>query len=256
MSKLQRKEYYRKTGENKMNHLMKVMMGIMIIAANCSAQLIYQPIPSKSRAPGKYEFDHIEIVGLAGSLNDLIMMSDLIIDGTVDKALPSVRIGANDPLSLETYCQISVNKVIRGDLPKGQQIVGMAEPGGNSQGYEVIYKEYPLVKPNERYILFLKPYFGRNVKMVNDLKLGMPLYMPVGNGASYIKVNDKGLVQLLPVALPTLTSFDGLKIETFTTALTERINKIYPTVPSPDRLTDPSALPAGVPLPPFGYKKP
>jgi hypothetical protein len=233
----------------------KIIISIIIIAANCNAQLNYQPIPSKSRAPGKYEFDHIEIVGLAGSLDQLIMMSELIIDGTVDKVLPSVRIASNDPLSLETYCQISVNKVIRGDLPKGQQIVAMAEPGGNSEGYEVVYKEYPLVKPNERYILFLKPYFGRNAAAVKDQKIGMPLYMMVGSGACNAKATEKGLVQFLPAAHATLQSFDGLKIETFSTALAERINKIYPTVPSPNRLTDSGEPPTGVPLPPFGYKK-
>jgi hypothetical protein len=240
------------TGESKMKLLMKITISIVILAVNCNAQLNYQPIPSKSRPPGKYVFDHMEIVGLAGSIDQLIMMSTLVIDGTVDKVLPSVRLASDDPMSLETYSRISVNEVIRGELSKDQQSVAIAEPGGNSEGYEVVYQEHPLVKSSERYILFLKPYFERK-GFVNNL--GMPLYMMVGSWAGKVKVTEKGLVQFLPAAHAALHSLDGLSIETFTTALAERINYIYSPLRLPNRETESRVPQPGVPLPPFGYKK-
>jgi hypothetical protein len=227
-----------------------VNIAIIVIAMSCSAQLNsnYQPIPP---SPGKYELTHGSLTAPADTLDQLIRRSKLIIDGTADKVLSSVRLDPNSPLALKTFTRISINSVIWGELPKDQKIIALAEPGGNLEGYEVIYKQHPLVKSGERYILFLTPYERKG--FVNNL--GTPIYTPVGSWAGEAKVNKEGVVRFLPAASDALHFFDGMDMEMFVAAINERIKHLFPTRPVIDTKVLPGPPPPGTLLPPVGVPK-
>jgi hypothetical protein len=207
-----------------MKLLLMAMIGIIIVVISCNAQINYQPVPLP---PGKYRLSEVTLVGVVANFDQLIRRSTLIIDGTVSKALGSQRINLDAPTSLETYSSVSVDKVIRGELPKGQTSIAIAEPGGNLLGYEVVITKHPLVKSGDRYILFLKPYERKG--FVNNLQL--PLYSIIGSWAGKAQVTEKGTIQFLPATALALHSFDGLDVEQFVAKLTERIKYLYPPRP-------------------------
>jgi hypothetical protein len=232
----------RQTGGTNMKLLVNVIISIILVAISCNAQLNYREIPPP---PGRYEIQHLSILAPASSLDQLIRNSNLIIDGTVDKVLPSIRLDSGDPKSLETYSRIFVNKVIRGKLPEGQQFVALAEPGGNSEGYEIVFTEHPLVKSGERYILFLNPYPARKGFM--NAPPGTTLYLAVGSWAGKAKVTKEEVVQFLPAASNALHFFDNLNVGAFVTSLKERINYLYP--PPPPYTANPGPPPPGMHFP-------
>jgi hypothetical protein len=200
-------------------------------------QKSHQPNP-----PGRYVLTG-ECYGQYGQLELLISHSDLIIDGIVDEVLPSVRVSDREPLSLETYSRISVKSVIRGKLPADQRNIAIREDGGSSEGYEVVFKEHPVVEQGRRYILFLRPC---QPPFCVAPDLGMPLYEIAGCLAGRVQVTDKGTVQFLPDAYKDLKSFNGLTADEFLTKLTDRIGQMYH---EPVQSSKPLSIPPGVTLP-------
>jgi|WetSurMetagenome_2_1015567.scaffolds.fasta_scaffold327869_1 hypothetical protein len=229
-----------------MKPLMNVTICLICAALSCIAQQNFQPIPLP---PGKYMAENAAVSGIYGTFDELILHSGLIIDGTVEEALPSVRSDPDNPVSLRTFSRISVNKVIKGKLPEGEKSVALAETGGNSKGYEVGIKELPLVQSGNRYILFLYPF--KEKRFVNNL--GVHIYSISGQWAGKVTVTEKGAVQFLRAASPELHAYDNLDVEKFLTVLTDRINYLYPT-PPPDAWSRPPIAP-GTRLPPVGLSK-
>jgi hypothetical protein len=236
-----------------MKHSVMVMISIIIASICCNAQSNYQPIPREPKPPGRYVIDDqgVFIGAPPSSLDQIIMGSTLIIDGKVDKVLPSIRSrGPNAPTSLETYSIISVNKVLKGKLLEGQQSVAITEPGGNAEGYEVVFTKRPLVQLGNRCILFLI-LDDRNNTVKNDL--GMPLYTLAGSCKA--EATENGTVQYPPVVATALKSYDGANIETFIADLTERINTIYKRLTPSSLPANTGPLPPGTPMPPTGPPK-
>jgi hypothetical protein len=227
---------------------MAMLSLVVTINGNAQSNSGYQPIPP---APGKYEKLLGSIVSTADNLDPLVQGAKLIVDGKVAKVLSSNRLDSNYPMSLETFTSISVNTVLRGELPQTQNIIGLVEPGGNSEGYEIVYKEAPLARMGEHYILFLKPYAPKG--FVNNY--GMPLYAPVGFWAGKAKVTDKGVIQFLPAASSTLHTFDGMDSAKFITTIFERIKIWFPSRPPFEFRTWPEPPSAGMPMPPLGPPK-
>jgi len=243
----------------------KIMSIIMFVALSCNAQQNYPPIPT----PGRYTGSGDLAVDVPGTLDTLIRASDLIIDGTADKVLPSVRLGTIDPMSLETHSLISVNKVVRGELPEGQKSVAISEPGGSLDGYEVTVQNHTLVKSGERFILFLKPYrrlkpakdlvgisipmivAGLHEKLQVDENLGMPLYIIVGSWSGKVQVDEKETVRFLPAASTILHSSDGLNVDKFVNTITDLISRMYHKPPQ-DYPAQVGPPPPGLHLPPAG----
>jgi hypothetical protein len=245
-----------------MRHSASAMICIAFAALSCIAQQNFQAIP---KPPGKYAAIGNPMT-VVGSLDGLIQASKLIIDGTVDKVFPSVRLGANDPRSLETHSGISINKVIWGELPEGHKRVAIAEPGGSLEGYEVTVKNHTFVKSGERYILFLTPYRrleklagmsiiaiveSLNAKVQVDERVGMPLYTIAGSWSGKVQVDEKEMVQFQPAASPVLHSSDGLDVDKFINSITDLISRMYHKPPK-DGPVQVGLPPPGMHLPPAG----
>jgi hypothetical protein len=228
-----------KLGDN-MKLSMSVVICIIIAAFSCMAQQNNQPIPL---APGRYVIDtsSMEVIP---SMKELIRRSKLIIDGTVEKVLPSERLNQDQPGSLNTHSIITVNQVIRGELPNDQKSVTVIEPGGNLEGYEIINKRHPLVKSGERYFFFLKP--NNRPGFVNDLQ--KPIYIVVGD-VGKASVSEKGTIKFPPLAASDLRSFNDSDVAKFVTSLTELINYLYPKLPTN---AVPTPITPGMRLPPVG----
>jgi hypothetical protein len=236
----------RTNGKTNMKLTISVLIYINCAALSCIAQQNFQPIPPP---PGKYMADEVSVSGVYHTLDGLILHAGLIIDGTVEEILPSVRSNTDNPVSLKTFSRISVNKVIKGKLPEGEKGVALAELGGNSQGYEVVIKQLPLVQSGNRYILFLYPF--KQEGFVNNL--GVHAYLISGQWAGKLTVTEKGTVQFLRAASPELHTYDNLDVEKFLAVLADRINYLYPT-PPPDAWSRPPINP-GTRLPPVGLPK-
>jgi hypothetical protein len=206
-----------------------VTISMIIVAINCSAQQNYPPIPAPPREYKVYiESSREHVYGLF----QLVRESDLIIDATIGKVLRTIHIHPREPRFLETYTQISVNKVIRGELPKDQQSLAINEFGGNLEGYRVVDANNSLVQSGEHYILFLKALKERKEVIVPDL--GMPIYSIVGVAAGKVKVTEKETVQIHPTTSKIVfDSSEGSGIETFLDKLTRVINIVdqNPTFP-------------------------
>jgi hypothetical protein len=235
--------------EISMKKLVMISIVFVYVAICCFAGQNYTPIPTPQRPPGKYVVDMNNLWGAVGSFDQLLKGSELIIDGTIKEILPSYRTNPPSPTSLETCSIVSINKVIWGNLPNNQKTVAMAEPGGNSGGYEVIAKQHPLAKLGERYIFFLKSYPLTNA--VNNT--GMPLYRTVGSWAGKVQINEKEIAQFLPDAVAELHSFDGKNVDSFISIVKERKSRFLDSPPvsptGPDYLEYSNS---GKPLPPIG----
>jgi hypothetical protein len=200
-----------------MKSSVSVLISIIMIALNCMAQQNYQPIPPP---PGKH-FVVTESLSSIGDLPRLIAKSNLIIDGTVDKVLSTVRADPENIRSLKTYTRISVNKVLRGEMPKGQQGVTVVEQGGSLDGHEVIYNNDSLIQPGEHYILFLSPFHERQGFIEPDL--GTPLYSIVGEVAGKAKITEQGKIQ--SKAAPFQDS-NGMDLENFLAKMKRAANML------------------------------
>jgi|WetSurMetagenome_2_1015567.scaffolds.fasta_scaffold163189_2 hypothetical protein len=217
-----------------------VFIATITIAMNCSAQNNFQPIPPP---PGKYEVFTSQ--GIPNSLYYLIRASNLIIDGTVEKVFSPVRIDPGGPTSLVTHAQISVNKVIRGELPKDQQSVIIAEQGGSSEGYDVVYDRNPLVQSGERYILFLNPYREREGLVVPHPNLGISIYSIVGGWEGKGKVTEKGAVQFLRGEEDIFTTAsDRSDVEAYLAKVKKLMDIIDGKFPRARHVSSPETLPS------------
>jgi hypothetical protein len=214
--------------KNTMKILANVSVIIVIIAMCCSAQQNYQPIPAP---PGEYKAYIESFKGHVYGLDQLVRQSDLIIDATIGTVLRTIRMSPREPRFIETYTQISVNKVIRGELPKDTQSLAINEFGGNLEGYQVVDSNNSLVQPGEHYILFLKALKERKEFIVPDL--GMPIYSIVGVADGKVKVTEKDTVQFHTTSKALYGSSEGSKIETFLEKLTRVFNIVdrTPTFP-------------------------
>jgi hypothetical protein len=183
-----------------------VLIGILVLALTCLAQ---QNNPTMPLRTGKHYISASKMGGI-GDLPQLLVKSDLIIDGTVDKVLYADRSDPGKRNSIRTYTQISVNKVIRGEIPKNQHNVAIVELGGKIDGYEVVYTNNPVVQPGEHYLLFLSPFQKQQDAIVPDL--GMPLYSIAGEEAGKAKITKQGTIQA--TAAPFHDS-DGMDLEAF-----------------------------------------
>jgi hypothetical protein len=205
-------------GRKNMRVLLKAASCIIFAALTCLAQQNDQPIPARPVQHTVY----IESGNRVSGLDQLVRESDLIIDATIGKVLKTIHMDPREPKFLETYTQISVNKVIRGELPKGQQSLAINEFGGDLDGYHVVDAQNSLVQPGERYILFLEVLKERKEFPVPDL--GMPIYSVVGISDGKIKISEKETVQRHPSSRIVFGTSEGSGIETFLDKLHRVLN--------------------------------
>ncbi len=223
---------------------------VVVLACNAQERPYQSDNPIK---PRRYEIRNPDFVGRNPSFDQLFYWSDLIIDGTVDEVLPSVTRGTPSSSSIigsmQTQSLVSVKGVFRGELPAGTRTVALVQAGGTSEGYEVVVPDDPLVKPGERYILFL---MKDRQEPANDL--GVPRFWAAGYWSGMVKVTDEGTIQFLPAARAALHSFDGSNVAAFVAVVKQRIKELFePPPPLPPGFI-PGPPPPGVPLPPGAPK--
>jgi hypothetical protein len=230
-------------------------------------QPLYTPgNPNSNRPfpPGQYTL-HPDLSEPVGSLNQLILMSRLIVDGTVITILPTIVRNPNVPGEVETDSIISVHQAISGKAPPGGQIL-LHEQGGQQGQWQISVAGDPLVQVGEHYILFLAPTAPGNIPNSEGIlpdASAVPRYFPIGYANGKAGVNSNGVVQFVAGAIPALHTCDSLDVTSFTGILNDRIAALLPTpLPYPAGVTPlvaqgNSIFPPGVkplPSPPAGCK--
>ncbi len=224
-----------------MKLLLKLVVGITIGVTVCNAQTInpYKIGTTPYLNGGKLAIS-IHPAQAVESLDHLILLSELIIDGTVREVLPSIDKSPNNTGEIETDSLVLVHEILRGTLPVGTQSVTLVQVGGKTERWDITVPDDPLVKPGERYILFLTSVTGDDPAKTSEA----PRYLAVGIWSGKVKVNENITVDFLPAAAPALHSMDGSNISLFIATLRNRMVALFPgplRYPSGATLVKPSS---------------
>ncbi len=145
-------------------------------------------------------------VNPADSLEQLVIGSELIIDGTVSSTQqPLSRNVSTRQVIVETHAIVSVNSVLKGSLPKQANSVLVAQIGGRSGGSETEVERDALLEAGSRYILFLQGDEGR-VEIVNST--GLKRFGVVGIWSGKVVILD-GKVRFLASVSNALAEYNG-----------------------------------------------
>lgn len=167
------------------------------------------------------------------TIQQLVNMSSVILQGTVMSSLIPINSNANRPEVIETHSLIAVDKVLSGTLPAGVRNIVLAQQGGKLGVWETEIEVDPLVTPGEQYVLFLTP--DKRAQPANTT--GSPRFSTVGVWAGRAKiVNNK--VSFLPRNDNRLRAFDNTDVGAFLAIVD---GHIHHTIIPPPR--------AGVPFP-------
>lgn len=151
-----------------------LMSGLLSVAA-CIAQDSRSAIASINPCPGgKGVVSAIDAV-VVPSLDNLLRMSDLVVVGTVLKALPAFSMSPDHPESIETDTQVSVTEGLWGSIPANGTLILLFQMGGTAGSCTEIVPQDPLVQPNEQYIFFLQS----DKRKVSNIS-GIPRYQVAG----------------------------------------------------------------------------
>jgi len=133
----------------------KHCLGIALIAASLNLAAQSQPAkPGLIYPPGQpHGVGHliVDVFPVPQSLKQLADMSSLIVEGIVEKVMPSRR-GAGQTWT-ETDSVIRVAQTLKGSA--GGSTIVIAQMGGRTEGAADQPTQYSLVQADERYILFL-----------------------------------------------------------------------------------------------------
>jgi hypothetical protein len=153
----------------------------------------------------------------APTLETLIRLSSLIIDGAVISSLPPVLRNPNQPASIQTYSVIAVDRVLFGSVALGAVKILLVQPGGTLGGREVTVPSDPLVKPGDRYIMFLRP----DTRALPIDATEYPRYIAAGGSAGKARV-ENSLVSFLPEADARLHAHDNTPVDIFLKTLVDK----------------------------------
>jgi hypothetical protein len=155
------------------------------------------------------------------TLDHLITMSNLIVDGTVLSRLPSIHTSKTpdrEPFIMETHSVISVGEVLKGAVRGGGSTILIAQGGGQLDNWDVTIKGDPLLSKGERYIFFLRPDDDRPVPNTS----GSPRYSVVGAWSGKVKVVDDK-VDFLPDTRAALQRYKGTDARSFVQEIRDKI---------------------------------
>ncbi len=166
------------------------------------------------------------------SLGQLVTMSRLIVDGTVAAVLPAIHSGPDNE-TVETHSRVLISEVLLHlelgadgltrlvqTPPAGSYTILLAQWGGKAA-----WREDPLVKQGERYILFLTP--DDRTEPPNTSRL--PRYHAVGVWSGKVKV-ENGKVRILPSAAPSLREYDNTDLAAFIAVVRQWISLWIPKI--------------------------
>jgi hypothetical protein len=171
------------------------------------------------------------------SLDQLIRMPELIVDGTVTSVLPSISTNPDPDIpAIETASVVSISEVLlrleRGadgltrlteTLPAGRSTILLAQVGGKAGKWDVTVPDDPLLTRGERYVLFLDSDDRKQPPNAS----GAPRYLAVGAWSGRVRV-EGGKIQFLPSALPRLHEYDNTDVTAFVKTVRERIRVLVP----------------------------
>jgi hypothetical protein len=157
------------------------------------------------------------------SMDQLLRMSELIIDGSVTQVFPSVGRSPNLPEAIETHSLLSVAAILSGALPSGTSSIVLVQEGGKTAQCEEVVADDPLVKEGERYLLFL----DQDNRKQPPNSTGSPRYYTVGLWSGKAQVLG-GKITFLARAHQSLHTYDNTEVDAFTSMLTDRIKLLFP----------------------------
>jgi hypothetical protein len=135
-----------------------------------------------------------------GSIHEIGAASPLVVTGTVESVLREDRVGGlGYP---QTVFAVSVNRTVKGALDT-TAIHVLQDGGQEGAGTWVELQEFPLMRPGDQVVLFLRP-------MVRD---GETLWVIVGGPEGILKVSSNGAVtpwSSFHVPVPSSLTIDSL----------------------------------------------
>jgi hypothetical protein len=125
----------------------------------------------------------------------------------------------SDIPSAETHSLVSVTEVLAGTLPGGTMTIVLTQLGGKAGRWELISPHDPLVKPGERYILFL----ARDDRKHPPNTSAYPRYTAIGVNAGKAKIENQN-VQFLPSTLPRLREHNDTEANAFIATVKTKVS--------------------------------
>jgi hypothetical protein len=135
------------------------------------------------------------------SLSELSNRATLIVEAEVQSVYTPTALN-NDPRTLHTDALLRITRVLKGSGRSSQLVVGQA--GGVLPGRSVLSTQFNLMKPGERYILFLKDLSQRGAEVLPDR--GFPRFETIGYAGLFF-IDESGSVRLNP-ELPFRNTYD------------------------------------------------
>src|ERR1700689_1042155 len=171
--------------ERKNSRFMMVLAGTALAGAGLAQTSAHQSLPN-------YQGGNVTVqlrpIFAPPSLLRLIILSKVIVDGTVVGALPTITTSRSPGIrpNLETHSIVAVNSLFLGSIPGGSADILIAQVGGVSGNWNITAKGDPLLLPGERYIFFLVS--DEREELPNTS--GTPRYATVGIWSGRLKVTD------------------------------------------------------------------
>jgi hypothetical protein len=160
------------------------------------------------------------------SLKQLVDMSSLIVEGVVEKVMPSRR-GAGQTW-IETDSVIDIAQTFKG-ATNGSAIV-IAQMGGRDGGAADQPTQYSLVQAGERYIFFLSPDDRKALPSVSGLKR----YDVTAAWSGLLFVGADGLIHTDPKYNdPLRKKYEGKTKAEMIDLLKDAMNQKHVPVPPP-----------------------
>jgi hypothetical protein len=150
-----------------------------------------------------------------GNLDTLIRASSLVFEGTVLTTLESVQRDPKIAHSIETPVVMAVDQLLKGVPGDGKRVITVNQPGGTRGSLEVSAPEAPVMKPGEKYILFVQ-------QVQTQLEPSTSYYIS-GGWAGLVKVMDNAVL-LSPRNSDELRAYNGKSREMFLKDVDDRLN--------------------------------
>lgn len=195
------------------SYLALLAVALQICFAQSTGIRLGEPRPAHGAA-------RLSITPMAGqvpaTLEELSRRSSLIVDGTVKSTLPPRE---TSPRALETDAIVTVNRVLKG--PVGVRETLISQRGGVRGELFVTPTQYSIVRPGERYILFLVEDRRPNIPAVE----GMTRYLVTGIWSGLF-LFENGNMRVKAEQPDSLRKrYEGLTVEQVTTAIAEALRR-------------------------------
>jgi hypothetical protein len=215
---------------------MSTVVAIATVAALAEATLGFSQVtsPSSSFTPsaGQYVITPHSSEPVR-SLDDLVKMSQIILDGSVVEVLPPINRNPDMLGEVETDAVISINSVLHGKAPTRGQLL-LIEEGGKQGKWSITVKGNPGVQPGERYILFLHLDERQSIANAGTIipdAVSTSRYYGLDYANGKAKVDADGSMQFAAGATDLSAQYNGQNLTAFTETLKSRIAALFPTPP-------------------------